>query len=316
MFYSEALGRDGGAIRPHPVTLIEEPEAHLHPHAISEVAKLLERGPRQVVATTHSPLLATSVAPAALLLVRHAPTDGHRVVDFGPAEHEERDPRRTKMPRFYEEEMEKLTRLAERPFGDLLFANAIVVGDGSTERAFLPPVLRDALGALANGISVIDSAGMNEPVVRSVIKFARHVEVPIVVFADADTAGRARIEKLVADGVLDETREVVWAIGSASSHTDRRTEGNGALERLLIDSAPDVCLAALESLGESIPTDTANLLGAMKKHKGKIGSALAREFLSARPNAQLDTWPEALRQLVDILRECLVEPREGSEALP
>ena len=50
--------------------------------------------------------------------------------------------------------MEKLKRLAERPFGDLLFASAIVVGDGATERAFLPVVLHEALGPLAHGISV------------------------------------------------------------------------------------------------------------------------------------------------------------------
>ena len=304
VFYGQTLGRDGGTIRPHPVTLIEEPEAHLHPHAVSEVAGLLEEGARQVVATTHSPSLAASVTPEALLLVRHSPEGGHSIVDFGPAESDEDDVPRTRKPRFYVSEMEKLTRLAERPFGDLLFARAIVIGDGATERAFLPPVLREALGPLAHGISVVDSVGMNDQIVRSVIKFARHVEVPLVVFADADQAGRARIANLVADGLVDESRDVVWANYPDFEQSDRGKESSVAIEKMMIGVAPDVCIAACASLGEA-PQDKTDLLAAMKRHKGTIGAILAREFIAARPRAQASAWPGPLRRLTLVLREHL-----------
>ena len=312
VFYSQTLGRDGGTIRPHPVTLIEEPETHLHPHAVSEVAGLLEEPTRQVVATTHSPALAASVTPQALLLVRHSPEGGHSVVDFGPAERDDDDVPRTRKPRFYVSEMEKLTRLAERPFGDLLFARAIVIGDGATERAFLPPVLREALGQLAHGVSVVDSVGMNDQIVRSVIKFARHVEVPLVVFADADRAGRARIANLVADGLVDETHDVVWANYPDSEQSDSGRASSVAIEKMMIDVAPDICVAACASLGEA-PQGEADLLAAMKRHKGTIGATLAREFVAARPFAQARGWPEPLRRLADALRDHLATGRTNGE---
>ena len=311
VFYRQTLGRDGGTIRPHPVTLIEEPETHLHPHAVFEIAALLEDGGRQVVATTHSPLLATSVAPQALLLVRHSPARGHSIVDFGPAERDEDDERRTKKPRFYVSEMEKFTRLAERPFGDLLFARAIVIGDGATERAFLPPVLREALGPLAHGISVIDSGGMDGQTVPSVIKFARHVEVPLIVFADADRAGRERVGHLATEGLLDESRDVVWATYSGADQPDRRTEHSVAVERMMIDAARGVCMAACATLGET-PQDETELLAVMKRHKGTIGAVLAREFVATRPFAEAHRWPEPLLRLTKVLRERLArEPSNG-----
>ena len=36
ILYDRLLGADGGSLRPHPVTLVAEPEAHLHPQAASE----------------------------------------------------------------------------------------------------------------------------------------------------------------------------------------------------------------------------------------------------------------------------------------
>ena len=99
VFYGQTLGADGASLRPHPVTLIEEPEAHLHPHAVSEVASLLERDGRQVVATTHSPMLAASVTPIALLLVRRSAND-HSVLNFGPAARDDDDERRSREAQF------------------------------------------------------------------------------------------------------------------------------------------------------------------------------------------------------------------------
>ena len=66
--YERRLGRDGPSTRPHPVTLVEEPEAHLHPQAEFELAGLLERLPGQVIASTHSSHVVTSVEPRCIRL--------------------------------------------------------------------------------------------------------------------------------------------------------------------------------------------------------------------------------------------------------
>ncbi|MEK8228708.1 TOPRIM nucleotidyl transferase/hydrolase domain-containing protein [Oerskovia sp. M15] len=96
--------------------------------------------------------------------------------------------------------MEKLKRLAERPFGEILFASAIVVGDGATERGFLPPVLRQALGAKAHGVCVIDPESMSTPTALAVAKFANTVGTPWFIFADSDPAGVAAVKALATTG--------------------------------------------------------------------------------------------------------------------
>ena len=304
VFYRQTLGVDGGDIRPHPVTLIEEPETHLHPHAVVEVAALLESGARQVVATTHSPLLATTVTPESLLLLRRDSAGSHCAVDIGPAEHDGSDRRRTKQPRFYASEMEKLTRLVERPFGELLFARAVVVGDGATERAFLPVVLREALGPLAHGISVIDSGGMNEPAVQALTKFVRHAEIPLVIVADADAAGREAVQRLLDADLLDENSELVWMSPNDTTDMDTDSEGGGAIEKMMIAAAPEACMAACASLGTAV--ERANdLLATMKHLKGSVGRVLAMEFVQRYPYGDGTGWPEPLRRLTNLLRASL-----------
>ncbi len=301
VFYRQTLGADSGDIRPHPVALMEEPEAHLHPHAILEIAGLLESVRRQVVATTHSPLLASSVSPLCLQLLRQDDTDGCCAIDFGPAQHGE-DERRTKNPCLYADEMEKLKRLVERPFGELLFAHAVVIGDGATERGFLPPVLRAALGPRAHGISVIDSAGMQNELVEAVIKFARHTGLRLVVFADSDTGGAKRIQSLASEDKLHPGNEVVCSGARSTTSSSSKDRQGAAIEKMLIEAAPEACMAAGAAMGT--PTDNENgLLAIMKKHKGTIGAALAQEFLQRHPYGDGADWPEPLRQLTSLLRE-------------
>ena len=300
VFYSQTLGIDGGDIRPHPVTLIEEPESHLHPHAIVEVAGLLSTENRQVVATTHAPLLAMTVAPGSLRLIRRNGT-GHESIDFGPAEPSDDEAARTKQLEFYASEMEKLKRLVERPFGELLFARAVVIGDGATERAFLPTVLRDALGPLAHGISVIDSAGMID-VVRANVKFSRHVGIPLVVFADGDTAGARSVTALVNEGLLDEPSEVVWSGTRERERSD--AERGGAIERMMISADREACVVACQSLNVSVEPGE-DLLKVMKGLKGTIGAALAHEFVLRHPYSPDADWPEPLQRLVQLLEPAL-----------
>ena len=298
LFYRLRLGSDGPDLRPHTTTLVEEPEAHLHPHAIFELPSLLENQGHQVVAATHSPQLAAVVDPKAIRLVRATPEGEHTVTDFGPVDEEDHRTPRAKRQRFYVSEMEKLKRMVERPFGDLLFARAIVIGDGATERAFLPPVLRNSLGPLAHGISVIDSDGMNPYLVTAVIKFAKHVEVPFLVFADNDCAGQKAVEKLI-DTHLPQYR-VVWS-GSP--------ENGGAIEQMMVEFDLDLCRRVYHNFDpKAHEKDQKEILSIMKKPKGSIGSLLAQEFVETYPYRETKTkqpWPAPLTKLVEKLDSLL-----------
>jgi len=261
--------------------------------------ELLESEGRQVVATTHSPMLASAVTPQCLRLLRRDGTGGYGAIDFGPTQHE-KDVPRTKNPHFYASEMEKLKRLVERPFGELLFSRAVVIGDGATERAFFPPILRAALGSRAHGISVIDSGGMNNNLVSAVIKFAHHAEFPIVIFADSDTAGAERVRQLVGQSKLDESTEVVWASESSTHADSSQQDRSVAIERMMIDASSEACKAMGNSVADE--TDERDLLSALQEHKGAIGTTLAKEFLSTHPYTDGSNWPKPLLELTELLR--------------
>ncbi len=308
LFYRIRLGSDGTSLRPHMVTLIEEPESHLHPHAIFELPNLLENQYRQVVAATHSPQLATVVDPEALRLVRKSSNGDHFVIDFGPAEEEYPDTPRTKRRQFHVPEMEKLKRMVERPFGDLLFARAIVIGDGATERAFLPPVLRDALGHMAHGISVVDSTGMNPNLVEAVIKFSRHVEVPLLVLADNDSAGRKHVNRLLQNNKLD-CNQVIWIQGDQNNGNDGVSL---AIEQMMIDFDLELCQRACQT--NNLPFDTKDIaFKSMKSNKGSMGVAIAEAFVKAYPYTDhRPQWPKSLRELIEWLRRNLSGKREDN----
>jgi hypothetical protein len=51
VLYDRRLRADGKVTRPQPITLVEEPEAHLHPQATFDLATLLEATRGQVTGT-------------------------------------------------------------------------------------------------------------------------------------------------------------------------------------------------------------------------------------------------------------------------
>lgn len=299
VLYDRRLGKDGPAIRPHPVTLVEEPEAHLHPQASLELSALLGGLMGQVIASTHSSHLVTAVLPRAIRLIRQ---DGgiSTVIDLGPAPSDAAATHRALRPSMHAEEMEKLKRLVERPFGELLFSSAIVVGDGATERSFLPVVIRHALAARAHGVCVIDPESMGSPLAHAAVKFAKLVGIPWLLFCDSDGPGKADGEALVNDHAGGDQSHVVWIQTEAGG-----TVVEGAIERMLVtfddQLCRDACLEIRADLDEGQST-----LQLLTRVKGSVGSTLARRLIDQYPH--VPSWPQPLRTLVDRLDAVLSEP--------
>ena len=302
LFYRLRLGSDGPDLRPHIMTLVEEPEVHLHPHAIFELPALLESQDRQVVAATHSPQLATVVDPKAIRLIRETPTK-HTVIDFGPAETFDNNTLRLQ-PKLDYSEIEKLKRQVERPFGDLLFARAIVIGDGATERAFLPPVLRNALGTLAHGISVVDSGGIHTPLTKAVIKFAQSFEIYFILLADNDSEGCRNVKNLKETSSLS-AEQIVWMSSLKDDQNNKDKPPKIAFEKMMMKFDLDLCKRVCQYLHLSYNDESA-IFKSMKKAKGYIGAVLAEEFVKHYPyNNAESKWPETLRELVKKLHQQL-----------
>lgn len=296
VLYDRRLGKDGPAIRPHPVTLVEEPEAHLHPQASRELAALLDSLTRQVVATTHSSHLVTAVPPGSIRLIRQeGPLS--RVIDLGPARTDGSATHRAFRPSTHVEEMEKLKRLVERPFGEVLFASAIVIGDGATERAFLPIVIRHALGAKAHGVCVIYPESLGSPLAHAAVKFAKLVGVPWLLFCDTDGSGQTDAAALLAAHAGGDESHAV----PIQSESDGKAV-DGAIERMLVafdgDLCRDACMAVRPDLDQGKST-----LELLIRVKGSVGAALARRLVEKYPDRM--AWPQSLQALVARLDELL-----------
>jgi putative ATP-dependent endonuclease of OLD family len=292
VLYDKRLGKDGTASSPNPVTLVEEPEAHLHPQASMELEPLLSALRGQKIVSTHSAHLVTTIEPRAIRLIRHR-TDGLQVIDLGPSSSDATATHRAFRPDLHVEEMEKLKRFVERPFGEMLYASAIVIGDGATERAFLPPVLRHALGNQAHGVCVIDPESLAGDSARAAVKFATMTETPWVAFADSDPAGQQAIATLLALGDGDKAR-VVW-INSVDS------EGvavPGDIEAMLLSFDAGICHAACLAVRPDLAaTPTKKLLD---KLKGSVGASLAQQLIVTYPDSR--DWPNPLQELIARLR--------------
>lgn len=289
VLYERLLGADGGSLRPHPVTLVEEPEAHLHPQAASELPHLLTSIRGQVIASTHSSQVVTASDPRGIRLLRED-AGALVVVDLGPAATSAPGIPRPFRAALHTDEMEKLKRLAERPFGEILFSSAIVVVDGATERGFLPPVIRRALGAKAHGVCVVDPESMATPTALAVAKFASAIGVPWFVFADGDQAGVTAVETLTTTGGTPVA--VVWS-GKPDSAAAKGV--SGAIEAMIVDFDEDVGKTACERVRPDFAPVT-SVHTTMKKLKGSIGQTLAEVLLDRYDDVA--TWPAPVQELV------------------
>lgn len=296
VLYDRLLGADGGSLRPHPVTLVEEPEAHLHPQAASELPHLLQSISGQVIASTHSSQVATASNPSAIRLLREH-GGSLFIVDLGPAADDAPGTPRPFRPSKHTEEMEKLKRLAGRPFGEILFASAIVIGDGATERGFLPPILRHALGTKAHGICVIDPESMLAPTALAVAKFANAIGIPWFIFADSDPAGVDAVKKLAATGSTPP--KIVW-IGKPDSNAASGV--SGAIEAMIVDFDEEIGRTACERVRPSAAPVT-NVLSTMRSLKRSIGQTLADVMLERHDDPA--TWPAPIQELIQAIEGAL-----------
>jgi putative ATP-dependent endonuclease of OLD family len=274
--------------------MIEEPEVHLHPQAQAELPQLFESIPGQKIISSHSPYLVTFIDPRSIRVIRKA-QGGLRITDFAEDSSGSPGTLRVRRPDQHFDEMEKLKRLVERPFGELIFSDVIVMGDGATERAFLPLVIKDALGSVGHGVTVVDPEGLNKNKFTIAIhKFSQLNGITWLAFCDGDEEGLRSQSQLIelADG--DETR--VIGIKSHSAPFD-----DMAFEAMLIAFDEDLCVDACQEVGYS--GGVSDVFEFMKRKKGSMGRILAAKFLEKYPwsgalgNSGLN-WPPCLRDLI------------------
>ncbi len=263
------LGADRGE-PPHLLTLLEEPEAHLHPQATSALRSLLDRLPGQRVVSTHSPQLVAQVDPRDVRIFRRSGPD---IEILG-------------LPPETAKHAAQLRRFVERPFGEVMFARAIVLCDGTSERGALPILLSAYFGChpAGLGVSFIDCESMNREQPGRVIRAAHDLKLPWFAFTDRDDAGELALGRIVRPGTSDpltpESPEVIMS-------------GEKQIEQMLID-------AGYTQEIEQVAADSGIEIGSGRKPHLKFlraNKAWAVEQVAARAMKANRTLPACIEEL-------------------
>jgi len=172
--------------------MIEEPEAHLHPHHQVLLLRFLKEtaanssAPVQVFVTTHSPILASQAAHDGLLPLVH---DGEKYVA------------RPIAVGASVSEQAALRQYLDSTRSELFFARKVLFVEGPAELLLFPSLARLVGVDLAHeGISVVSAAGLNFKVFLPFIK-GEILNVPVAIVTDKDS----RIEDDDADDEVDKS---------------------------------------------------------------------------------------------------------------
>jgi len=162
--------------------LIEEPEAHLHPHLQVLLLRYLtnvtqqEENSVQVIASSHSPILA-SQAPVDSIIPIHEKKGGVRIVSLSELDYD------SKMKK-------KLKRYLDATRSELFFAKRILMVEGISEALLMPILAEKANGNIKeSAVTVVNTDGLNFN--AFIPLFGKGgLDIPTVILTDGDDKDR------------------------------------------------------------------------------------------------------------------------------
>lgn len=168
----------------YPVLCIEEPEAHLHPHAQKALYEQVKEMPGQKIISTHSPYIAAQAELNELRSVIHK--QGSVVIG------------RIDMKKIDENAERKIKQKVIRTRGELLFAKVLVFFEGETEELALPILAEDYFGsAKMLSISFVGVGGYGS--YAPFLHVAESLCIPWYILSDNDKDVKKNVEKQITE---------------------------------------------------------------------------------------------------------------------
>lgn len=158
-----------------PILLVEEPEAHLHPHLQTLLAShLANQASRvQTIVTTHSPTIAAHVEPRQIAVMHRSKHNELKIIRIDACGLDDRQEK-------------QLKRLLDVTRASMLFAQGIILVEGISETIMIP-ALASQLGIDLgkSAVSVVPVGGVDFATIARLFGKSK-IGVPLSVLTDAD----------------------------------------------------------------------------------------------------------------------------------
>lgn len=268
----------------HTILAVEEPENHIAPHLLGKLlAELKEIGERehcQVIVTSHSPAIVGRVSPRDIRHFRMTRETKSTIC------------KHLTLPVNENADTYKYIRESLAAYPEVLFAKAVILGEGSSEEVVLPRVIKAIYRqADSAGVSIAPLGGRH---VNHFWRLLNDLQIPYVTLLDLDLerfgGGWGRIKyaaSMLEEFKQDETFD--WPGGITKDSTEFQNLG----KRNNDDSELDEWIEYLETKGVffsnpldldfamlcSFPCEYIATLGsdAIKKWNGTMGSPKGEE---------------------------------------